>query len=247
MSALPVALAGGVVALLLALSSSGAKARTQSDVTRPEPKPKQKPAPKPKAKTSPPAPKPDDFTITVHDAVLIEDRTPDPKPEPKALTKHEAALELYSYVVKAIGDGLSSFLGDRTSANATVKRYQLAMGKIAADGIYGDKTRARGKELLGREFPARKTATAPKPAPSPAPTPKPAPTPPPDQRTPVQAARDLLGHVRAHGDLGTKARPSQPVMSAQRDMGELTTDGVYGPKTRARGKQLIGETFPPRT
>jgi hypothetical protein len=51
-----------------------------------------------------------------------------------------------------------------------------------------------------------------------------------------------------HGpvDWGTKAHPNTLIRSAQHDMGGLTADGVYGPKTQARGSVLLSRSFPAR-
>jgi hypothetical protein len=47
-------------------------------------------------------------------------------------------------------------------------------------------------------------------------------------------------------NFGTKARPNAELAKAQADMGGIAADGIYGPATKARGKQLIGRTFPAR-
>ena len=239
---------------------------------------------------------------------------PEPSPAPKpARAARAAAQALYDYATAAIRSGAASSLGSKGAPNETVLAAQRDMGRITSDGIYGDKTRARGKELLGREFPARtskhvpapepdlkeyqvqideaqvKPAPAPKPSPKPAPSPSPAPAPKPSPkpapkpspspapapkpspkpapkpepapapkplqlpaRSPERAASDLLEYVnRATGSsraimLGTAARPSDTVRAAQRDMGRITSDGIYGPKTRERGRALIAKPFPPR-
>lgn len=73
------------------------------------------------------------------------------------------------------------------------------------------------------------------------------------KRTPQKAAQDLLAYVkpilaaRKGSELGTKGAPNPFVKSAQIDMGGVAADGIYGPDTRARGKQLINVTFPART
>lgn len=94
-----------------------------------------------------------------------------------------------------------------------------------------------------------------KPTHAAAPAQRPAPAAPPAasvQRAPEQAARELYDYASAAlkakkgSQLGTKGRPSAVVQSAQRDMGQITADGIYGPSTRARGKQLTGVTFPER-
>jgi hypothetical protein len=48
-----------------------------------------------------------------------------------------------------------------------------------------------------------------------------------------------------HSDLGSKKKPNANVREAQRDMKQLTADGIYGPKTRARVHTLTGKN-PPR-
>lgn len=195
-------------------------------------------------------------------------------------SKKTSAERLYRYVSREIHEGRSSNLGSKGHPNAQVKQGQLEMGGLVADGIYGDKTRARGKELTGKPWPARRAATAaPVPAARPA-TPAPAVRPaaaapaarPPEparpilvsttpaaarpatpvKRTPQKAAEDLLAFANAlkaakkMSQLGTKAAPSPTVKSAQADMGGLVADGIYGNKTRARGKELTGQEFPVR-
>jgi hypothetical protein len=93
-------------------------------------------------------------------------------------------------------------------------------------------------------------AAAPKPAAVKAPA-KPAAKPAavvkaPAKRAPVQAARDLLTYLQTRGaNYGTKNAPSGPVRDAQRDMGGVAADGIYGPSTRARGAAL-GVKLPAR-
>lgn len=45
---------------------------------------------------------------------------------------------------------------------------------------------------------------------------------------------------------GTKNKRNAVIMELQKRMGRLTADGIYGPKTRYRGRALIGKTFPVR-
>lgn len=78
-----------------------------------------------------------------------------PTPTPIGPTKRVIAQRLYDYVTRLIKEGRAAELGSKGAINATVRDAQKLMGGIAADGIYGTATRARGKELLGREFPAR--------------------------------------------------------------------------------------------
>jgi len=236
------------------------------------PKPEDKPKPKPDDKPSD-KPKPDD--------------------KPAGRTPTQAATFLYSYATEAIRAGKGSSLGTKGHANETVKLAQRDMRKIEADGIYGPKTRARGKELLGKPFPEREATRVPsspvlkqlppgppvsKPSSSPATSkpsssPKPAPatskpsssssakaSPPPPAsvpagRAPQTAASELLSYVQAvlkrpsgqhAAAFGYKDHPNEVVRAAQKDMGELATDGIYGPSVRARGKALIGKDFPAR-
>lgn len=75
---------------------------------------------------------------------------------------------------------------------------------------------------------------------------------PEEGRTATRAANDLYLYVRGIGTsgraraLGYKGHPNQTVKDAQADMGGLDDDGIYGPATRARGKELTGQTFPAR-
>lgn len=207
----------------------------------------------------------------------------DVKTEPTTkLGSRDAAQQLYRYVAGVISAGKASTLGTKGHPNPEVKRLQLAMGRIQGDGIYGPATRARGKELLGRDFPARRrrrrvpkppspvrTPPSPQPEPESKPLafdvppepeePEPEPTPLTEleepalsQRAPKRAALDLLLYVRGIGDkgrataLGYKNHPNQTVKDAQRDMGDLVDDGIYGNKTRARGKYLTQQRFPAR-
>jgi hypothetical protein len=79
-----------------------------------------------------------------------------------------------------------------------------------------------------------------------APAPRPAPAR-PAGRSAQAAASDLLAYFNAGRPLGTGNAPSAFVQAAQRDMGGIAADGIYGPQTRSRGQALIGKTFPPRT
>jgi hypothetical protein len=74
----------------------------------------------------------------------------------------------------------------------------------------------------------------------------------PSSRTPEQAASALYSYAKAAlaagkgAQLGIKGAPSSTVHDAQRDMGGLVADGIYGPATRERGHALINKTFPAR-
>lgn len=65
-------------------------------------------------------------------------------------------------------------------------------------------------------------------------------------RSPRQAALDLTRYVAdKNADLGSRKSPSEFVRAAQRDMGSLVNDGIFGPKTKARAASLLtGQTDP---
>ena len=69
----------------------------------------------------------------------------------------------------------------------------------------------------------------------------------PSARAPKQAALELLEYTKRSrpAQWGTKAAPNPIVRAAQKDMGSITADGIYGPSTRSRAKAL-GVTLPPR-
>jgi peptidoglycan hydrolase-like protein with peptidoglycan-binding domain len=148
----------------------------------------------------------------------------------------QAAQDLYTYATALIRGGHGDQLGNKSAPDETVRSAQRDMkGKLATDGIYGPKTMARGKELLGREFPARTSAAR---------------VAPPSARTAEQAASDLYNALSADAPIaayGTKKAPNALVRAAQHDMGGgLVADGVYGPKTQARGAKLLLIAFPTR-
>ena len=64
--------------------------------------------------------------------------------------------------------------------------------------------------------------------------------PPRNARDAAAYLRDFLKRTRKYG---SKKSPVQEVKDAQRDMGGLSIDGIVGPKTRGRAKQL-GTTLP---
>lgn len=149
----------------------------------------------------------------------------------------QAAQDLYTYATALIRAGHGERLGSKASPDETVRSAQRDMKGLVIDGIYGPKTMSRGKELLGREFPSRTSAARIAPAAA---------------RSPDQAASDLynvLSPAALAGDVtpfGSKAHPNALVKGAQHDMGQLTTDGIYGPKTQARGTKLLFVDFPTR-
>lgn len=72
------------------------------------------------------------------------------------------------------------------------------------------------------------------------------------KRSAKQAALDLLAYVtpilaaKRGSELGIKNQPNGVVKAAQIDMGDVPSDGIYGPRTRAKGTALTGKKFPPR-
>jgi hypothetical protein len=70
--------------------------------------------------------------------------------------------------------------------------------------------------------------------------PKAAPAP-ASKRSAQQAALDLLAYVtpilaaKRGSELGVKGAPNAVVKAAQLDMGDVPADGIYGPRTRAKG------------
>lgn len=65
---------------------------------------------------------------------------------------------------------------------------------------------------------------------------------------PANAAAWVLDQASTNRswNFGTKARPNGELAKAQADMGGLNPDGIYGPKTRARVKALVGRDPGPR-
>lgn len=59
-------------------------------------------------------------------------------------------------------------------------------------------------------------------------------------RSALQAAKDLRNYLSQKGvALGSKAAPVPFIAAAQTDMGSLTADGIFGPKTRTRMNDLL--------
>jgi peptidoglycan hydrolase-like protein with peptidoglycan-binding domain len=215
---------------------------------------------------TPPAPQLPASTIPSH-AVDLNDGA---QAQPMARAPRVAAQDLYNYVTELVRADRGAELGSASKPNATVRDAQRDMKLVTADGIYGTKTRARGKELLGREFPARESKTRGQPlASSTKPTPAkavvipphaapavvlehaPAAEPPPPSQpvaphSPRESAEAMYVYVSApSSDLGSKKKPNATIRAAQKAMGGLTADGIYGPKTRARIHTLTGRN-PPR-
>lgn len=158
----------------------------------------------------PEPPAPEEVTFTEEEAEVVE-------AEPPRLGAREAAERMYIYAAEMIRAGRASELGTRAAPNSNVRALQKAMRLIADEGIYGTQTRARGKELLGRDFPTR---TRKQPTQSLAPTP-----PPPTEEAPiVPADRDekqtLVDLAREHG-----ISPSQAFAWEQLNTATLDAQG----------------------
>jgi hypothetical protein len=186
--------------------------------------PQDLPAPSPAA--APKAAQPKAAAPKAAPAAHAASPAPKAAAQPAKRTATQAANELYTYVTATVRAGNGDTLGKPHAPNKTVLEAQRDMRGLVTDGIYGPKTRARGKELTGREFPAREYT--------------------PPRRSAVDAANALLSYLNQGGAQGTKAAPASTVRDAQRDMGELTADGIYGPMTAKRGAALTSKAFPAR-
>lgn len=208
----------------------------------------------------PPVPSgiPEDFT-----ARAVKDLTA-PATTSAQRSPRQAAADLFNFASTAIREGRVSDLGEKTAPSNYVAAAQRDMRLISSDGLYGPKTAARGKELLGREFPSRTTPANRRVSKVPASVINALPPaaaqvlalPPPEppsleesvsKVSPREAAAalfELITHPPVQW--GTKAKPNTLIRSAQADMGGLVADGVYGPKTQAKGKLLLGREFPAR-
>jgi hypothetical protein len=261
--------AGGTVAALAVSSAqrSAKAAATERILERmPAPPP---PAPKPKQLPAP------SNMIPAHVVEVVDKpkvTSSAPQLEMGIRAPRVAAQDLFAYVTALVRAGKGDELGSAATPNSTILAAQNDMRLVKVNGVYDAPTRARGKELIGREFPQReqkraaataKPATAPKPfgidlviPPHAAPAvvleaaPAAAP-PPPSAKVPAHAPREaaeaLLLYVGQPGaDFGSKASPSSIVRDAQKAMGGITADGVYGPKTGARIAALTGKAAPQR-
>jgi hypothetical protein len=173
---------------------------------------------------------------------------PSPPFAPPARSPREAARALLNYVQPLVRAGRLAELGSKEAPNDTIANAQRDMRGIASDGVYGPRTAARGKELLGVAFPSRSGV---KRRVSPA---APPPPPAPDslatmslQRAPQEAAAELYELV-THPPIqwGTRAQPNEQIRRLQLELQRLTADGVYGPKTQARAAALLRQAFPAR-
>jgi len=174
---------------------------------------------------------------------------------PQVRSARDAARALLNYVSPLIRAGKAAQLGSKDAPNDTIANAQRDMRIIKSDGIYGPKTAARGKELLGIEFPSRVSnkRVAPQKLDAIDLIMKPPPVPPPPSQkvaahSPLEAASALLVLVtNPPVNWGTRANPNKLIAAAQKDMGGgLKADGVYGPLTASRGAKLLGKPFPAR-
>ncbi len=174
---------------------------------------------------------------------------------PKTSDAAMAAAGLYTYLT--VTETRPRRWGNRRRANRRIMAFQERMGRLTADGIYGTKTRARGYVLTGRKFPARvssrRTQTTPPPS--------------IQDSAPQAAAEQAAAELSSAADdavaaaelyryvtvtetrprrWGNRRRPNEEIKLLQQRMGGLSADGIYGPKTRARGLELTGKKFPPR-
>lgn len=87
---------------------------------------------------------------------LKKKRRPTARARPAARVddRKVAAAELYKYVTQT--NTKPRTWGDKRNRNAVILELQKRMGRLTADGIYGPNTRARGKALIGKTFPARR-------------------------------------------------------------------------------------------
>jgi hypothetical protein len=166
------------------------------------------------------------------DRARIEDKH---KPLPQHVKRKpaDAARDLLSYLHRTSSD----LWGAKNAPNATVRAAQADMGALVADGIYGPRTQARGTALAGTAFPTRGEPRKSEAKAHPAAT-----------RTKEQAASDLLQELKLKpkSEWGTRSNPNPTIKACQLDMGGLIVDGIYGPKTQARGAALLMQPFPAR-
>jgi hypothetical protein len=188
--------------------------------TPPPPAPKAAPKPKPKPAPKPKekkAPKPAPTVKDKPPVTLAQEIQGPPAPITNKTTPKEAAGNLAQYA------RLGGALGVRGAPAPYVEQAQKAMGMrpIEVDGIYGPNTQAFGTKL-GIKMPTR-------------------------VRSPLEAAQALSRLINERQPLGTKAKPSDLVRAAQRDMKMAQTDqdGIYGPRTQARAREL-GVKLPTR-
>jgi hypothetical protein len=161
-----------------------------------------------------------------------------------------AARELLNLVSPLIRAGRLAELGTKEAPSDEIANLQRDMRGLKSDGIYGPKTQARGKELLGIEFPSRSGSKRRAQAqPLPAAPPAPASLATLEvQRAPQEAAHALYELVTTPPvHWGSTESPNADIRRAQQDMGRIAADGIYGPKTQARAAALLRQSFPARS
>jgi hypothetical protein len=249
-----VAGASSLVGLMAVAFAHQAQASNTSTLP-PKPKPKPKPTVKPAAKPTPatpaakPKPPPSAAKAEVVSKIPIHaiDVTPAPAPKPaakpapqpavvSARSTKQAAEDLYTLAASLVRSNRGDELGTSLHPNEKVRAAQTDMrGNLKADGVYGPKTMARGKELLGKPFPNRNSTVKALPAPAPKPTaaaPKPAPK--PTDKTNAAKALDFY--------LMDGGRAKATIADQQWTLG-LDADGDPGPKTRAAVQSALGRAL----
>jgi len=151
----------------------------------------------------------------------------------KANTAVIAAQRLQQFLDSGKGS-----LGAKGQPSKDIADGQRGMAGLAVDGIYGPATQKRstnlGVPLKDRAYYAALRTAVTKPAPALSPVNDM----PPQAITPKDAAKSLISYLDGGGDPGKTGAPSQQVAQMQKQMGGLTADGIYGPKTQARAKSL---------
>jgi hypothetical protein len=104
-----------------------------------------------------------------------------------------------------------------------IRAYQQTMGNLQVDGIVGPKTKARYAQLTSFQW------TEPQATPT-----SPRETAPNAQKT---AAEDAYGYISSGG------KNKDKIKLYQTEMGNLVSDGLVGPKTKSRIKELTGKTL----
>ncbi len=159
--------------------------------------------------------------------------------KPKAKTpstdaRKKSAAGLRDYLVK------TSDFGSDAHKSPNVIAYQKAMGMGSQSiGIVGPLTRALATKLGVTLPPKPATKTNAK-----KPTRKLIGSD-PNSKTPLWTyAEGLRRYLVSTNDFGSKAKPSSKVAEFQKKMGKLVADGIVGPKTRARAKELNNIILP---
>jgi hypothetical protein len=134
---------------------------------------------------------------------------------------------------------------------AAMPTYPVTVNVPNASPVAKKKPQPLIKRPFGND-PIDVTATSANVAPSSSVAPHGAAPVPSAKRSAGQAALELLAYVtpilaaKRGSELGLKNHPNAVVKAAQLDMGDVPADGIYGPRTRAKGTALTGKKFPAR-